>query len=194
MFKLRPYTSPLRSGLVAVALAAGLLALTGCSSGQWGFPYKVGVQQGNWITKDQVALLQPGMTREQVRFALGTPTLTSALRANRWDYPYYYRSGGGKVEERVFTVLFDGGQLASWKGDEQPELQPFQIARDEVGISKREAAQDALFKQRQANDAGVGAPIEMLPGVSLGQTLGDTSISDPTALPGAPDDAAAPLR
>ncbi len=80
MFKLRPYTSPLRSGLVAVALAAGLLALTGCSSGQWGFPYKVGVQQGNWITKDQVALLQPGMTREQVRFALGTPTLTSALR------------------------------------------------------------------------------------------------------------------
>jgi outer membrane protein assembly factor BamE len=184
----------LRFSLAAAALAAGLFALTGCSSSQWGFPYKVGVQQGNWLTKDQVALLQPGMTREQVRFALGTPTLTSVLRANRWDYPYYYRSGNGQVQERVFTVIFDGGQLASWKGDEQPELQPFQIARQEVGISKREAAQDALFKQRQANDAGLGAPIEMAPGISLGQTLGDTSIADPAALPGAPDDAPAPLR
>jgi len=191
---LRQYTSSLRAGLTAVTLALGLVALTGCSSSKFGFPYRVGVQQGNWITKDQVALLRPGMTREQVRFALGTPTLTSALHANRWDYPYYYRSGSGKVEERVFTVMFDGGQLTAWKGDEQPEMQPFQLAREEVGISKREAAQDALFKQRQANDAGLGAPIEMAPGLSLGQTIGDTSISDPAAIPGAPDDAPAPLR
>jgi len=89
----------------------------------------------------------------------------------------------------VFTVLFDGGQLASWKGDDQPDLQPFQLAREEVGISKREAAQDALFKERQANDAGLGAPIEMAPGLTLGQTIGGTSISDPAAIPGAPEDA-----
>lgn len=188
------FSSPLRSGLAVIALAVGIVALPGCSSSKWGFPYKVGVQQGNWVTKDQVALLRPGMTREQVRFALGTPTLSSALHANRWDYPYYYRSSNGKVEERVFTVLFDGGQLTSWKGDEQPDLQPFQIARDEVGISKREAAQDALFKERQKNDAGIGAPIEIAPGLDLGQTLGDTSISDPAAIPGAPDDAPAPLQ
>jgi outer membrane protein assembly factor BamE len=191
---LRQYTSSLRPTLAAIALAVGLVSITGCSSGKWGFPYKVGVQQGNWITKDQVSLLRPGMTREQVRFTLGTPTLTSALHANRWDYPYFYRSGNGKVEERVFTVLFDGAQLASWKGDDQPDKQPFQIARDEVDISKNEAKQDALFKERQANDAGLGAPIEMAPGVSLGQTIGGTSISDPTAIPGAPDDAPAPLQ
>lgn len=191
---LRRYTSSLRSGLTVVALAIGMVALSGCTTSKWGFPYKVGIQQGNWITKDQVALLRPGMTREQVRFALGTSTLSSALHANRWDYPYYYRSGNGKVEERVFTVIFDGGQLASWKGDEQPDLQPFQIARDEVGISKREASQDALFKERQANDAGLGSPIEIAPGLSLGQTMGDTPISDPAAIPGAPDDAPAPLQ
>lgn len=191
---LRQYTSPWRTRLALIALTTGLLALAGCSSSKWGFPYKVGVQQGNWITKEQVELLRPGMTREQVRFALGTPTLSSALHANRWDYPYYYRSGNGKVEERVFTVLFEGAQLASWKGDEQPEMQPFQIARDEVGISKREAAQDALFKQRQANDAGVGAPIGITPGVTLGQPTGTAPDADPSALPGAPDDAPAPMR
>lgn len=186
---LRQYTSPLRTGLALIALTVGMTTLSGCTGSQWGFPYRVGVQQGNWITKDQVALLRPGMTREQVRFALGTPTLTSALHANRWDYPYYYRSGNRKVEERVFTVFFDGGQLASWKGDDQPDLQPFQLARDEVGISKREASQDALFRERQANDAGVGAPIEMAPGLTLGQTIGGTSVSDPAAIPGAPEDA-----
>lgn len=186
---LRPYTSTLRTGLALIALAIGMTALSGCTTSRWGFPYKSGVQQGNWVTKDQVALLRPGMTREQVRFALGTPTLTSALRANRWDYPYFYRAGNGKVEERVFTVLFDGGQLASWKGDDQPDLQPFQLAREEVGISKREASQDALFRERQANDAGLGAPIEMAPGLTLGQTIGGTAISDPAAIPGAPEDA-----
>lgn len=191
---LRQYTSPLRTGLAVIALVLGMTALSGCTGSRFGFPYKTGVQQGNWITKDQVALLRPGMTREQVRFALGTPMLTSALHANRWDYPYYFRAGNGKVEERVFTVLFDGGQLASWKGSDQPDLQPFQIARDEVGISKREAAQDALLRERQANDAGLGAPIEMAPGLTLGQTLGDTAISDPAALPGAPDDAPMPLQ
>lgn len=191
---LRQYTSPWRMRLALIALTAGLLALSGCSSSKWGFPYKVGVQQGNWITKEQVELLRPGMTREQVRFALGTPTLSSALHANRWDYPYYYRAGNGKVEERVFTVLFEGAQLASWKGDEQPELQPFQIAKDEVGISKREAAQEALFKQRQANDARIGAPISITPGVTLGQPAGTTPDSDPSAMPSAPDDAPAPMR
>jgi outer membrane protein assembly factor BamE len=190
---LRQYSSTLRTGLALIALAVGMTALSGCTTSRWGFPYKTGVQQGNWVTKDQVALLRPGMTREQVRFALGTPTLTSALRANRWDYPYFYRAGNGKVEERVFTVLFDGGQLASWKGDDQPDLQPFQLAREEVGISKREAAQDALFRERQANDAGLGAPIEMAPGLTLGQTIGGTSIADPAAIPGAPEDAPIPL-
>lgn len=81
-------------GLAVAVLAAS--ALTACSSGKWGFPYKAGVQQGNWITKEQVALLQQGMSREQVRFALGSPTLTSVLHADRWDYPYYFKPGDRK--------------------------------------------------------------------------------------------------
>ncbi len=195
MFTSRTLASYLRASLLGVVCAAGL---AGCSSTQWGFPYKVGIQQGNWVTKDQVSLLRPGMSREQVRFALGTPTLASVLHANRWDYPYYYRAGNGKVEERVLTVIFEGSQLASWRGDEQPDLQPFQIAREEVRTSQKEAAQHQLNITRESNDAaaasGMSAPVEILPGVTFGQTTGDTTPSDPSASPAAPLETPMPLR
>jgi outer membrane protein assembly factor BamE len=185
----------LRASLLGVVCVAGL---AGCASNEWGFPYRTGVQQGNWITKDQVTLLRPGMSREQVRYALGTPTLASALHANRWDYPYYYRASNGKVEERVLTVIFEGSQLARWRGDEPPELQPFQLAREEVRTSQKEAAQHQLNLTREGNDAaaasGMSAPIEILPGVTIGQTTGDTTPSDPSASPTAPLDAPTPLR
>ncbi len=187
----RPFASHLRATLAVVAV---MTVLTGCESSRWGFPYKNSVQQGNWITKDQVGMLREGMTREQVRFALGTSTLNSVWHSDRWDYPYFFRSGSGKTEERTFTVFFKNNQLSNWKGDEQPELQPFQLAREEVGISKREDAQLKLDATREANDAGLPMPIEMAPGLTLGQTLGDTSVSDPTALPGDPDDAPMPLE
>jgi outer membrane protein assembly factor BamE len=124
-----------RAGL---ATAVFCLALGGCASGKWGFPYKASVQQGNWITSEQVALLQPGMTREQVRFALGSPTLTSVLHADRWDYPYFFKPGYGAPTERKFTVYFQNDHLTRWEGDAQPALQPFQIAN----INARRTLQD----------------------------------------------------
>jgi len=105
------------------------LLLAACSNEKWGFPYRVSVQQGNWITAEQVATLQVGMTREQVRFVLGSPLLTSVLHADRWDYPYYYQPGTSQPQERRFTVWFEDEHLARWQGDEQPEVQPFQSAR-----------------------------------------------------------------
>jgi len=74
------------------------------------------------------------------------------------------------------------------KGDEQPELQPFQIAKDEVGISQREDAQLKLDATRAANDAGLPGEIMMAPGLTLGETIQDVSVSDPAAIPGAPAD------
>jgi len=109
-----------------ILLAALLLAA--CSNEKWGFPYRVSVQQGNWITAEQVATLQVGMTREQVRFVLGSPALASVLHAERWDYPYYYQPGTGQPRQRLFTVWFEDERLARWAGDEQPGVQPFQQA------------------------------------------------------------------
>ncbi len=189
MFKFHTFALHLRTGL-ALAL---LVATVGCSSSRWGFPYKVSVQQGNWITKDQVSLLRPGMTRDQVRYALGTPMLASALHSDRWDYPYFYRAGNGKVEERTLTILFNGAQLESWRGEEQPEIQPFQIAREEVRTSVKEAKQIELDRERGSNDADI-APLSLIPGVSLDRAPGGPSLTDPEALPGVPDDVPVPLR
>ena len=119
--------------------------------------------------------------------------LASALHSNRWDYPYFYRTGSGKIEERTLTVFFDGAQLESWRGEEQPELQPFQLAREEVRTVVREDKQIKLNEERLDND---GAPaFQLIPGVDINQMqTGNAPLSDPQALPGAPDDAPIQLR
>ncbi|TEA78754.1 outer membrane protein assembly factor BamE [Allopusillimonas ginsengisoli] len=131
----------LRTGLAAAVLATGLAA---CGSTNWGFPYRPNVQQGNWITSEQVAQLQPGMTREQVRYILGTPTLQDIFHSNRWDYPYYNNPGYGDDQQRKFTVWFDGDNLIRWEGDQQPDRQPFQKA-------------DTGMQEKAERDAAAGA-------------------------------------
>lgn len=111
---------------VGVAGGALVLTLAACGSTEWGFPYRPHIQQGNWITAEQVARLEPGMSREQVRFLLGTPTLQDVFRSDRWDYPYYNKPGYGDPEQRRFSVWFEGDTLVRWEGDAQPERQPFQ--------------------------------------------------------------------
>ncbi len=121
----KPLSTIVRAGLAATALAA---MLSGCGAGKWGFPYKQDIQQGNWITARQVAQLEQGMSHEQVRYLLGTPTLQNVFRDDRWDYPYYNKPGYGDSELRRFTVWFEDGALVSWSGDEQPDRQPFEKA------------------------------------------------------------------
>lgn len=86
--------------------------------------YRIDVQQGNVLTQDMVSQLRPGLTRDQVRFVLGTPLLVDMFHANRWDYLYRLQSGRtGEVELRRFTVLFDGeGKLERVEGDVVAEL------------------------------------------------------------------------
>ena len=122
---------------IGVAGSALVLALTACGGTKWGFPYRPHIQQGNWITAEQVEQLQPGMTREQVRFILGTPTLQDIFRSDRWDYPYYNQPGYGEPEQRRFSVWFEGDSLVRWEGDSQPNRQPF-----ESGDTGRSAVDD----------------------------------------------------
>jgi outer membrane protein assembly factor BamE len=105
------------------ALAAALFAVTalaGCSylpriPGVT--PYRIEIQQGNYVTQEMVSQLKPGMSREQVRAVLGTPLLTDVFHADRWDYVYTKEDAAGKREERKLTVFFVDDKLTRVTGD-----------------------------------------------------------------------------
>src|SRR5690606_8101194 len=127
------FSKTLRAGMTATVL---VMALTAWGSTELGVPYRSNIQQGNWIIAEQVARLETGMTREQVRFLLGTPTLQDIFRSDRWDYPYYSKPGYGEPETRRFSVWFEGDHLVRWEGDSQPDRQPYQ--RADTGAEARE--------------------------------------------------------
>ena len=80
-------------------------------------PYRIEIQQGNYISPEAIATLQPGMSKEQVRLALGTPLLTDIFHADRWDYVYWRDRPGAKREQRKLTVYFEDGKLTRLDGD-----------------------------------------------------------------------------
>jgi outer membrane protein assembly factor BamE len=83
-------------------------------------PYKIDIQQGNFVTQDMIAKLQLGMTRSQVRFALGTPLMVDPFHNDRWDYVYRYMKAGTLTEQRRLKVHFSKDTLARVEGDGVP--------------------------------------------------------------------------
>ena len=83
-------------------------------------PYRMVIQQGNFISQEMVSQLKPGMTREQVRFVLGTPLVTDIFHSDRWDYVFYRVMSDGKREQRNLTVVFEKDRLARVIGDLMP--------------------------------------------------------------------------
>jgi len=139
-----------QAGFAAIALT---VALAGCGTDRWGFPYRASVQQGNWVTQEQIAQLKEGMTRDQVRFVLGSPTLTDALHADRWDYPYLFKPGHGDPQTRRFTVWFQNDAAVKWSGDEQPEEHPFQLDKSKADAAVKRAL-DSVSEDAKAAPKG----------------------------------------
>lgn len=80
-------------------------------------PHRIEIQQGNVVTQEMVAKLKPGMTRQQVRFVLGTPPIVDPFRQDRWDYVYYHKKAGKVVEHGRLILMFDGDTLKTIEGD-----------------------------------------------------------------------------
>jgi len=102
-----------------------LAALTGCADTsqrvvELARPYRVEVVQGNFVSREQVQALQPGMSRQQVREILGTPLVASVFHADRWEYVFTLQRPDVAVQTRRLTVFFDGEALARVEGDEMP--------------------------------------------------------------------------
>jgi len=103
---------------VALALlssACSMDRLAGLAS-----PYRADVRQGNFQDPEAVSRLEKGMTRDQVRFLLGTPLLVDPFRNDRWDYVYYVKKGDGTIQQRRLTVFFENDVLVRVAGDVMP--------------------------------------------------------------------------
>lgn len=103
-----------------------VVSISGCSS----VPriiseYRIDVQQGNVVSQEMAAQLRPGLTKDQVRFLLGTPMLIDIFHTDRWDYVYRLQKGSsGEAETRRFSVFFDSeGKLSRVAGDVVPARQ-----------------------------------------------------------------------
>jgi len=92
--------------LVRFGLALSLLILTSACV------YRINIQQGNYLDQAAVNQVQPGMTRSQVHYLLGTPMVADSFNKERWDYVYYLRKGRTRhVDERRVTVYFEGDKV-----------------------------------------------------------------------------------
>ncbi len=88
-------------------------------------PYRLDVQQGNFISREMVAQIKPGMTPDQVRFVLGTPLLTDIFHADRWDYVFRFEKGNGNVLRSHVAVHFKDNRVARVDGGDLPSEQDY---------------------------------------------------------------------
>ena len=105
-------------------------------------PHRIEIQQGNYLTQEMVSQLKPGMTKEQVRYVLGTPLVVDVFRDDRWDYVFVrQRANKREVEQRHIAIHFTDGKLARIDGDvvAMPSLNPGAAGAPASALPEREA-------------------------------------------------------
>ncbi len=161
---------PTKALLLPGLLLPGVMLLGGCESLQstdslFGVitPYRIDIVQGNVVTKEQLALLKPGVTRNQVREIVGTPLLTDPFHAERWDYVFSIRRPGTPPQKRNVVLRFNGDTLAAVEAPDLPSEQAFvsSISRArELKVPKLELTEE----ERKALPAPPPAPANDAPG------------------------------
>jgi len=75
-------------------------------------PYKTPVKQGTLIENKNLQKLVPGLSKEQVKFLLGTPSIIDTFHTERWDYIFYERVKGVFSKPKRITVLFKNEKVS----------------------------------------------------------------------------------
>jgi len=151
-------TSPRLGALAALGIAA---LLTGCL-------YHMPIQQGNFLDANQVAQLEPGMTRPQVSFLLGTPMVPNGFNNDRWDY-YYFIKVGRKPSGT------DTKRLTVWFKDDKVD----HVDRSDAPTS----AEEQVAAAAKAQAAEPGADRGKLPPAKAPATVSPQTVTPATATP-----------
>ncbi|KAB1455121.1 outer membrane protein assembly factor BamE [Vibrio panuliri] len=100
-----------------IALPLAMTMLTGCSLLEK-LVYRIDINQGNYIEQEAVNKLKFGMSKEQVRFVMGSPMLVENGYPNTWYYIYHHTEGHNASIQRDLIVSFDDqGRLVEVTGD-----------------------------------------------------------------------------
>lgn len=161
----RPFPGRTVQLLCALALAA---SLTACASIQSGTdrlldtitPYRIDIVQGNVVTKEQAALVKPGMPRAQVRDILGSPMLTDIFHADRWDYVFTIRRQGTEPQRRAVVAYFKGDALERLEAPDLPSEREFVASISRTKATGKAPTLELSDAQKQAlpKPAKVDAP------------------------------------
>lgn len=143
----------------------------------WFFsPYRPDIQQGNFISEEMLAQLKTGMTRDQVRFILGTPLLTDIFHADRWDYPFRLAKGNGETITSTVVVYFKEGKVDRFEGGNLPTEKEYIAlmagpAKDGDKVLKQQAIQPSAGKAPlpTATDASTPPPVQVTPEIKSKQ-------------------------
>lgn len=95
--------------LISISIVAAVSLLVGCS-----FPgvHKNPIEQGNQLIPERVERVEVGMTRDQVRFLLGSPITVNTFNPNRWIYLERVDFDGEIRENTFFIVNFTDDRVA----------------------------------------------------------------------------------
>ena len=88
-----------------------------------GCVYRANIAQGNLIKQEDLDQAEVGMTRNQIRFLLGTPMIDDPFHKNRWDYVYYLKLGrDDALQKRWVSVFFADDRVSEIRKEQ--ELDP----------------------------------------------------------------------
>ena len=104
-------------------LVIALLIFTVAASS--GCVYRQSISQGNLIEQEDMDQVEVGMTRNQVRFLLGTPMVDDPFHRDRWDYVYYLKIGRRDAAfKRWVSIFFENDIVSEIRKDQDldPDL------------------------------------------------------------------------
>ncbi|MDA9724971.1 outer membrane protein assembly factor BamE [Gammaproteobacteria bacterium] len=76
--------------------------------------YQVPIAQGNIISLEMLSKLEKGLTKVQVQYIMGTPSVKDPFDSSKWDYIGYEIIGNELLREVHYSLLFQDEKLNKW--------------------------------------------------------------------------------
>ena len=76
--------------------------------------YQVPVAQGNIISVSMLSKLETGLSKAQVQYIMGTPSINDPFDSNKWDYVGFEIVGDEVFREVHHSLIFKDDKLVSW--------------------------------------------------------------------------------